>query len=223
MPNNKSPGNDGVTKELYKIFWEDLKTPLISSFKSAFDKSELSNFQKQALIKLIEKKYKDKRPIQNWKPISLLNVDLKILSKALADHIKKYLPFLFSSNQTAYEEGRFISECGRLFSDILQVTDFLNLIVLVVTVDIQKAFNSVNHLFLITALKKIGFGETLIKWIQILLRNQEPCIINGGTLQQNTSNLKKVQDKETRFLLIYLFLFLKLPLFSLKKIKISRV
>ena len=70
MPNNKSPGNDGVTKELNKIFWEDLKTPLISSFKSAFDKSELSNFQKQALIKLIEKsmKIKDLFKIGNQYP-----------------------------------------------------------------------------------------------------------------------------------------------------------
>ena len=52
---------------------------------------------------------------------------------------------------------------------------------LVVTVDIQNTFDSVNHLFLITALKKLGFGETFIKWIQILLKNQESCIINGGT------------------------------------------
>ena len=51
---------------------------------------------------------------------------------------------------------------------------------LVETVDIQKTFDSVNHLFLITALKKLGLGETFIKWIQILLRNQESCIINGG-------------------------------------------
>ena len=87
MPNHKSPGNDDFTKEFYKVFWEDLKTPLISTFKSAFDKGELSNSQKQALIKLIEKKDKDKRLTQNWRPISLLNVDLKILSKALADHI----------------------------------------------------------------------------------------------------------------------------------------
>ena len=97
------------------------------------------------------------------------------------DGIKKYLPFLISLNQTAHVERRFISERGRLFSDILQVTDSLNLRGLVVTVDIQKAFDSVNHLFLITALKEFGFGETFIKWIQILLRNQESCIINGGT------------------------------------------
>ena len=136
MSKNKSPGNDGLTKEFYEVFWEDLKIPFIPSFKSAFDKGELSNFQKQAVIKLIEKKDKDKRLIQNWILISLLNVDLKILSKALANPIKKYLPFLISSNQTTYVEGRFISEGGRLFSDILQVTDFLNLRMLVVTVDI---------------------------------------------------------------------------------------
>ena len=181
MPNNKSPGNDGLTKEFYEVFWDDLKTPLISSFKSAFVKGELSNSQKQAVIKLIEKKDKDKRLIQNWRPISLLNTDPKIFSKALANGIKKYLPFLISLNQTAYVEGRFIREGRRLFSDILQVTDFLNLRGLVVTVDVQKAFDSVNHLFLITALKKFGFGKEFIKWIQILLKNQESCIINGGT------------------------------------------
>ena len=75
------------------------------------------------VINLIGKKDKDKRLIQNWRPVSLLNVELKILSKTLANHIKKYLLFLTSSNQTAYVEGRFISEGGRLFSDILQVTD----------------------------------------------------------------------------------------------------
>ena len=138
MLNNKSPGNDGLTKEFYNVFWEDLKIPLISRFKSAFDKGKLRNSQKQAVIKLIEKKDKDKRLIQNWRPISLLNVDLKSLSEDLADCIKKCLPFLISSNQTAYAEGRFISENGRLFSDIFQATDFLILRGLVVAVDIQS-------------------------------------------------------------------------------------
>ena len=147
MPNNKSPSNDGLTKELYEDFWEDRKTPLMSNCKSAFDKDELSYFQKRAVINLIEKKDKDRRLIQNWRLISLLNVDLKILSKALADRIKKYLPFFISSNQTAYVKERFLNKGKGLFSDILQVTDFLNLTGLVVTVDIQKAFDSVNHLF----------------------------------------------------------------------------
>ena len=72
MPNNTLPGNEGLTKEFYEIFLEDLKTPLISSFKSVFDKGELRVSQKPVVIKLIEKKDKNKRLIQNWRPISLL-------------------------------------------------------------------------------------------------------------------------------------------------------
>ena len=94
--------------------------------------------------RLTEKKDKDKRFVYNWSPISLLNIDLEILFKALADCIKKYLPFLILSNQRAYVEGRFISEGGRLLLDILQVTDFLKLKEL--PVNIQKAFDSFNHL-----------------------------------------------------------------------------
>ena len=60
IPNNKSPGNDDLTKEFYEVFWEDLKTSLTLSFKSAFDKGELSSSQKQAVIKLLEKKIKTK-------------------------------------------------------------------------------------------------------------------------------------------------------------------
>ena len=72
---------------------------------------------------------------------------LKILSRAVAHCITEYLSFLILSYQTAYAEGRFISEGERLFQDILQVTHFLKLSTLVVTVDIQKAFDSINHLF----------------------------------------------------------------------------
>ena len=84
------------------------------------------------------------------------------------DHIKKYLPFLISLNQKAYVDGRFISKGGRSFSDILQVTDFLNLRGLFVTVDIQKTFNSVNLILLITALKKLALGKHLISGIENL-------------------------------------------------------
>ena len=84
IPNEKSPESDGLTKEFYETFWDDIKRPLTLSFQQALKKSELSTSQKQAVIKLIEKKGKDKRMIENWIPTSLLNVDLKIFSKAVA-------------------------------------------------------------------------------------------------------------------------------------------
>ena len=91
----------------------------------------------------------------------------------------------------------------------------MNLRGLVVTLDIQKAFDSVNHLFLITALKKFGFGETFIKWIQILLRNQESCIINGGTttkyvkLQKGTSQGDPISAYLFNLVLEIAFIFIK--------------
>ena len=80
IENDKSPGNDGLTKEFYVTFWDDIKATFISSLKQAKERKELSISQRQATIKLIEKKDRDKRYIKNWRPISL--------SKALAKKIK---------------------------------------------------------------------------------------------------------------------------------------
>ena len=69
---------------------------------------------------------------------------------------------------------------GDLIADVLQTTDMLKLNGMLITIDIQKAFDSVNHQFLILALKRYGFGKMFIKWVKTLLNNQESCIINGG-------------------------------------------
>ena len=90
------------------------------------EKGYLSISQRQAIIKLIEKKDRDKRFIKNWRPISLLNVDLKIISKALSEKLKKVLPDLISSQQTAYVKNRHIGERGRLISDVIEIAKIKN-------------------------------------------------------------------------------------------------
>ena len=100
-----------------------------------------------------------------------MNIDTKAISKLLAERLKKVLPSLISENQTAYFKGRFISEGGRLICNILEISDNLKIKVFLMTLDIEIAFDLVNHLFLITALKKYGFKKDFIKWIQILIRN----------------------------------------------------
>ena len=88
---------------------------------------KLSISQRQAVIKLIEKKERDKRFIKNWRPISILNVDYKIIAKTLATRLKETVPKLISFQQTAYVKNRFIDEGGRLISDILEISESLNL------------------------------------------------------------------------------------------------
>ena len=127
IDNNKYPGNDGLTKEFYRTFWNDIKNAYMSSLKESKRKEILCTSQREAIIKLIEKPNKDKRFIQNWRPISLLNVDQKIASKALALRLKRVLPILIGPGQTVYVEGRFIGESGRLIADIIDTTNVENI------------------------------------------------------------------------------------------------
>ena len=109
MQGGKSPGNDGLGKEFYMRYWDLVGDILYDSFLEAKTEGTLSPTQRQALIKLIAKKDSDKRFIENWRPISLLNVDTKILSKTIiASKLKNVLPALVTSDQTAYVPGRFI-------------------------------------------------------------------------------------------------------------------
>ena len=101
MHKKKTPGNDGLTSEFYIKFWDHIKNIFLCSVKYSFEVGFLSSSQRQAIIKLIEKRDKDKRFISNWRPISLLNVDTKIISKCLATRLVPVLPSIISSDQTA--------------------------------------------------------------------------------------------------------------------------
>ena len=92
---NNAPGNDGIPVEFYKKIWPLISEPFIKFVNECFEKKELSSSQKQAVITLIEKKGKDRSLLQNWQPISLLNVDTKIMSKVIASRLKNV--YLISS------------------------------------------------------------------------------------------------------------------------------
>ena len=81
---NKTPGNDGLTIEFYLAFWDLVGECLVDALTFAQGQGQFYTSQKQAMITLLEKKDKDRRFIKNWRPISLINVDVKIASKAIA-------------------------------------------------------------------------------------------------------------------------------------------
>ena len=97
----------------------------------------------------------------------MLNIDTKLISGGIAIRLNKILHNL-------------ISEKGRQNSDIAEIIDLLQIEGIMPTVDIENVFDSVNHLFLVSALETHGFKNDFIRWIKLLFRNQESCIINGG-------------------------------------------
>ena len=180
MKNGKSPGNDGLTKEFYVCFFNDISPLLIDVLNHSYQTGQLSTSQHQALITLIEKKEKDKRYIKNWRPISLINIDAKLASKVLAGRIKRVLPNIIKHDQTAYVTGRYIGESIRLISDILEYTDENNIDGILFSADFEKAFDSLKHSFILATLQSFGFGPQFIHWVRVILNKAESCIMNNG-------------------------------------------
>ena len=167
FPNGKTPGNDGVTAEFYKTFWNLLGQQLTDSINYSFEHSEVSSSQKQATIKLIDKMDRDRRHIKNWRPISLLNVDMKVTSKVtskvLALRLKKILPEIIQADQYAYIKGRTIFDAISTIDDIMEYTKIQQLSGLIVAFDFQKAFDSLSCSFLFRALRSFNLGESFIR------------------------------------------------------------
>ena len=138
---NKAPGNDGLTADFYKFFWPLIGTLISDSFNKSFEKGELSTSQKQSLICLIEKKGKVRLLVKNWRPISLLNCDYKIASKAIAHRITKHLSSLIHPNQCGFMKGRYIGEAVRTLIDIMEITKTKDIEGLLISVDYEKAFD----------------------------------------------------------------------------------
>ena len=110
---NKSPGEDGFSKEFYETFFNLPWKDLLNSYNEAFYKGSLSVSQKRGTITLIPKGNVDLDDLKNWRPISLLNIDYKILSKVLAKRLEQHLPKLIHSDQTGFVNGRYIGQNRR--------------------------------------------------------------------------------------------------------------
>ena len=126
MKNQKSPGSDGLTDKFYKIFWNDIKHFDIRSINYSSKNGSLTELQKQGVITLLPKPNKDIEKLENWRPISLLNVDYKIATKAIANRNKPVITTIVDNSQTGFIKGRFIGENIRLLFDIIETAEEQN-------------------------------------------------------------------------------------------------
>ena len=117
-------GPDGLTLECYRKFWSKVEL-LINSYNESYHKGELSISQKKSLITLLYKKDNPEK-VDHWRPISLLNIDYKILAHALANRLHNVLPSIISQDQQCFIKNRCIGSNIRLFQDIIDYTELLN-------------------------------------------------------------------------------------------------
>ena len=148
--------------EFYKTFWGSVGQLLVKCFNESFAKGEMSPSQRQAVITLIEKKDQDRCDRKNWPPISLLNVDAKIASKVIAERMKRLLPDLTHNNQSGYIPGRSIGENIRSILDIMDYKKAKNLPGILLFIDFEKAFDSLEWDFGNKCLQLFNFGPDFI-------------------------------------------------------------
>ena len=180
----KTPGNDGIPIEFYKTFWPLIGEFIVNLFNEAYDNREMSSSQRKAIITLIEKEEKDRNYLENWRLMSLTNVDAKIASKVIAARIIPVLRDIITSTQTGYVKGRFIGEAVRSIIDVMDYTKEQNIPSILLFINFEKAFDSLDWNFMLKCLNVFGFGPSLSRWIETFYTNISSCVLNNGLCSQ---------------------------------------
>ena len=169
----KSPGPDGLPTEFYKHY-EDLIVPLLTEvINHSYLEGTLPATMREGDVALIYKK-KDPKDIRNYRPISLLNVDYKILARILAEKIKKVCEAAISNPQKGFVPGRQITDLIRqmyLIQDYVEELDEEGLIVLL---DMEKAFDRCSWSFLKDSMEAIGVGPRMRRWVGMIYSEEAP-------------------------------------------------
>ena len=183
LNDNKSPGLDGITAEFYKTYWYLLKDDYLQYINSA--KTHSFGKHRNTSVTTIIYKYKGEiYQLSNYRPISLINVDLKILTKTLTNRIKVVLPTIIHESQTAVF-GRRIDHTVHMIRDLIQLVDNEDSEAAFIFLDQEKAFDRVDHPFLFKTMEAFGIGKNFIDWVKILYSNASIQIKINGHLTSN--------------------------------------
>ena len=185
MKNSKSPGMDGFTAEFFKFFWVDLGKFILRSVNYAYKNDSLSVTQNQGIITCIPKPNKPRQFLKNWRPISLLNVIYKLMSSVIANRLKSVLNKLINNDQKGFISGRYIGENIRTVYHILFETKQQDIPGLLVSVDFQQAFDTVSWKFIDKTLDYFNFGPSIKKWIKLLQKGAQSCILQNGHISDS--------------------------------------
>ena len=170
---NKTPGDDGFPVEFYEAFLDLLGGNLLDCYNEAFYEEQLSISQRREIISLIPKGDENLNEITCWRPTNLLNVDYKILARIIATRIEPSLPSLIHSDQTGFVKGRYIGQNIRLLDDLMNFIDVNKIPGILLFIDFEKAFDTLEWSFLHRALEIFNFRPKIRKWVSILYNDIE--------------------------------------------------
>ena len=194
MKNGKSPGSDGLGCEFYKKFWHLFGDHFVAMINLCFLNGQLTESQRLSLITLLCKDKALHYLLTHWRPISLINIDAKIVSKSICNRLKKVLPYIVSEDQTCSVEGRSISDNIHLLRNAFDYAESKNIGLIDLGLDQMKAFDRVEYKWLMRVLQHFGFGPDFLKWVTVLYTNLKTAVIINGHISEEFEYTRGVKQ-----------------------------
>jgi exonuclease III len=179
--NGKSPGLDGITYEFYKYFWTELSPLLLRVIKTSLEEGHLPTSMYKGIIILVPKRG-DLTNIRNWRPITLLNTDYKLLTRCVAKRITNVLPKLITSNQSYGVPHKSIQSNLHLIRDTINYANQQDLPLAIISLDQAAAYDCVEHTYLFHTLLHFGFGNKFINNVRTIYRHSQGLVKLNGIL-----------------------------------------
>jgi hypothetical protein len=158
MEKNKAAGPDGFPIEFYQVCWGIIKDDLMAVFHDFHQHKITLSSINYGIITLVPKG-EDASVIQKFRPICLLQVLFKIITKTLTVRSEEFIPKLINSCQNAFIKCRFITDGVSLLQEILKETKVRKQQGVVLKIDFEKAYDKVNWDFLFDCCRQKGFSE----------------------------------------------------------------
>lgn len=218
MGKNKSPGDDGITYEFYAAFWKTLGPIFLTMFKKVLQTKTLARSQGNALIRLLPKTSSPKK-VTDFRPLSLLNCDYKIMAGVLANRLKKTLENKIGPSQRGGIPGRRMTDNLILYRVIAYVEERTTQSVdsdeligpktALVGVDLEKAYDLVDRQLLWKILKTFGIpaDSKYVDWIETLYSVATMSVLNGSRVAgmvDSTISLRQGCPLSIHLFVIYL-------------------
>ena len=196
---HRSPGEDGLPYEFYRVFWEQIGPLLLEVIKESFARGKLPRSCRTGVIKLLYKKG-DKEDLRNWRPLSMLNCDYKLAASVLASRLGRVAGQLIYTEQTGFIKGRNIGENVLLMQSVLDLEHKSGCVLML---DQEKAYDRVSWGFIDRALDNYGFGPTFKRAVSALYTGARSKVFVNGFMSESFPLQRSVRQGDPLSPLLY--------------------
>jgi len=180
LPNNKSPRPDGFNNEFLKKSWPTIKCDfydLCNDFYNHPVYLRSINSSYKTLIPKID----GARKVKDFKPISLLNLSVKLLTKLLANRLQPLITSLVHKKQYGFIKKRTIQDYVEWAYEYIHLCQHSKKEIVILRLDFEKAFDKIEHHVMITLMKAKGFSDRWLKWMQDIFYSGTFAVLLNGS------------------------------------------